>query len=145
MNFNKKVIFASLTLATLGTVLTGCVPEGLKPLPDEQRYSRIDKVLNDIDYKNVGEIVREEKDDAQSVTTPAYKAFYYEKEKSFYSLAKNLSEASEDCYISEGIENLSEEVDSLSCLHFGLRVSLVKYKDKEYEAYIKVTDKSGGM
>lgn len=56
MKVVKKILGIGLISVT-ALSLSGC---GFTPLPDEERYSRIDSVKNKIDFESAGQIVEED-------------------------------------------------------------------------------------
>lgn len=58
-----KTLFTGLAFVSLLALLSGCTAiKSFIPLPDEQRYARIDMVKNQLEYEAAGYVIKESSD-----------------------------------------------------------------------------------
>lgn len=131
-----------LTIAMAG--LTSC---GIGSLPHDERYGKIDKVLSDIDYQNIGTIVREEIDNGDGIFIPSYKEIRYQEDMVFDKILSKLQQApdnvNEDCSEKKPFNSNEENKEqlSISCLYYGTRITMGKGKNG---TGIKIIDSTNG-
>jgi len=147
-----KAAIISIITVTIGSLFvilftTVFVPANkfvkeLTPLPDEQRYSLIDKVLSDIDYQNIGKVTSEVKDEGDGVFVASYKRISYDDPEVFDKIAKKLANPEDKntnytCEYSKEIEN----IDQYNCTYYGTVISMGKGPGG---TSIEVSDSSSG-
>lgn len=145
MHFVKKRKIMGVSLiALIGvTSLTGCnVIKDLKPLPDEQRYHYIDRVLSDIDYQNIGEVTFEEKDNGDGVFAPSYKRIGIKGSDVFEKIAKKLASQDDphinhDCVYYEDFK----DIDQYNCSYYG---TVIRMGKSDNGASIMIVDSTSG-
>lgn len=118
---NMKVLGISATTILLALSLSGC-GDSFKSLPDEQRYQRIDKVLTDIDYKNIGDFVTEARDNGDGVFAPSHKSVSYKNSEVYEKILMKLEYPEDKSIITDC--KYYEDTTQLNCTYYGAQVSI---------------------
>lgn len=127
--------------------LTSC---GIGSLPHDERYRRIDKVLSDIDYQNIGTIVHEEIDNGDGIFSPSYKTIYYKEDIAFDEIFSKLQHApnnvNEDCSEKHLSPSQISNRKNIYCNYYGNGINLIRKKNNEYhsQTQILITDSMSG-
>lgn len=126
----KKVLGIGLiTLSALS--LSGC---GLTPLPDEERYSKVNAVKDQLDFENAGKVISEEYS-GDGVWSGSSYTVEIEGEYSFEDFSdqlKNISPYDRECVFSEA---------KVQCIFTNPSIELIK---DNTEVVLKIKDAFGG-
>ena len=118
--------------------LTSC---GIGSLPHNERYQNIDRVLSDIDYRNIGTIVHEEIDNGDGIFIPSYKKIYYKDDITFDRIFSKLQDAPSD--VNENCSEIPRKVDKkqtqINCTYYGNSIGFGRGEKDEYGSITRLT------
>lgn len=126
----KKILGIGL-ISISALSLSGC---GLIPLPDEERYSKVNAVKSQLDFESAGKVISEEYSGDGVWSGSTYTA-EIEGESSFENLSdqlKNIDTYKEECVFSE---------DKVQCIFINPSVELLK---EDTKAILNIKDSFGG-
>ena len=136
-----KKTFAMATLGLVGAfTLSGCgwsnAVEQFTPLPDEQRYSRVNDVRDNLGYSEAGEVLTARYDHGDGVFSPSFFQAGIEGDEAFSILTERAKTLTPD-----QCETLSET--QTRCF---VGVVSIEIWDESYNGYVllRITDSSNG-
>lgn len=133
MGSKSKIIGLSGIVILLAFGMASC---DMRSLPHNKRYQYIDQVLEDVDYKNVGEIVEETIDDGDGIFAPSYKEIYYKEKSSFYKISNQLKEFN--------FSSCSGGDTQTNCAYGRTTISVLTIDENDRGTYLTVRDSSNG-
>lgn len=133
----KRALLGGVVALTSIAVLSGCGYSQLRPLPDKERYAKINAVKNELDYKSAGQVEKEEYDNGDGVFAPSYFRVKLYGENTFNTLGKRLEHSS---HITCGWH-----IDTTySCNASGVVVTLTRENAASAEVVLGITDSMNG-
>jgi hypothetical protein len=132
-----KRISLTIILALISSILLSGCGESLSALPDEQRYKRINAVVDTIDLETAGKVEISRYDTGDGVFSPSFYLAYIDGENSYDELKKQI----------EAIPNIKcYEVESfqLTCTLPKVDISLKRETDTATTSHLVVQDVYGG-
>jgi Na+-transporting NADH:ubiquinone oxidoreductase subunit NqrC len=139
MNNNSTVKRISLTIILAlisSTLLSGC-GESLSALPDEQRYKRINAVIDVIDLESAGQVKISRYDTGDGVFSPSFYLAYVDGENSYDNLKKQIQ-------IIPDTKCNEVQTIQLSCTLPNIDISLTRETNEATETRLQVQDIYGG-
>ena len=91
----KRKIGILLLLISGIFLFTGCIFQELSPLPDSERYKRINEVVDSLEIDEAGKITFQKYDTGDGVFSPSFVYFQIEGKYSFKNLTRKLQSVPE--------------------------------------------------
>lgn len=133
----KKTLMAGVvTLASIA-VLSGCGYSQLRPLPDKERYAKINAIKNELDYKSAGKVEKEKYDNGDGVFSPSYFQADIVGETTFNVLTKRLENLS-------NVKCFTTISTGYACDVRGISVMIARKSEAASNVFLKITDSDNG-
>lgn len=137
INKLKKALLAGVITLTSIAVLSGCGYSQLRPLPDKERYAKINAIKDELDYKSAGTVKQEKYDNGDGVFSPSYAQIKLQGADTFTTLADRIENLS-------GVKCFTTISTGYACDVHGISVTLARKTDTSSNVSLKITDSMNG-